>query len=64
MNEKLIATKRLVYNARTLQVGEEFQASTGDADVLVTIGSAKRADAPAVMRKLREYKRRDLKAEE
>lgn len=75
----LIASKPLRYNAREMQVGEEFRANPRDARLLVAVGrasfkytSAMRANSPQVLSapsdeqaepRKRSYKRRDMTAE-
>mgnify|MGYP001599113803 CR=1 FL=1 len=70
----LIATKSLVYASKRREVGEQFEANSRDARILVAIGKAKAADATKARAETksvvadakankRAYKRRDMKAE-
>lgn len=75
----IVATKDYPYGTRKLKVGDRFEATDRDADLLVKIGMAKpvtvttRAMSPAAPtgdvtsespRPKRRYRRRDLQAEE
>jgi hypothetical protein len=72
----IVATKDYPYGTRKLKVGDRFEATERDADLLVRVGmatpvkariktSALQAEGSADAEKpKRQYKRRDLQAEE
>lgn len=62
---RLVATQELTYDAKMLNVGDEFDAPDKDAELLKGVGKARdtdeqKTDAP---RTKRQYKRRDMRAE-
>lgn len=73
----IVATKDYPYGTRRLKVGDRFEATERDADLLVKVGMAKpvkakpaTAKADAVQTDVtedkpkRQYKRRDMQPEE
>jgi uncharacterized protein (DUF1330 family) len=60
---KLVSSARHNYGGRTLSVGDEFEATEQDAEDLIALHFATRPQRKTLHVK-REYKRRDMKAEE
>lgn len=60
MKTKIIAAQQFMYDHRTVEPGEEFEAEEAHADLLVHIGRARRPEDEAKSK--RSYKRRDMVA--
>ncbi len=64
--EQLTALKPFPYARKSLKPGDDFEASSKDARILIVIGKARRrveAPAPVIAKAKRTYKRKDLTAE-
>lgn len=68
---RLIATQRFPYDNKALKVGDPFDASDKDAQMLIGFGKARAGNAAENSseqntqspRKKRQYRRRDMEAE-
>jgi len=61
---KLVSSARHNYGGRTLSVGDEFEATEQDAEDLIALHFAILAPQRKTLHVKRQYKRRDMKAEE